>query len=96
MARTGKIDVPHVARLARLHLTEAETELFQEQLARVLGYAEKLKQADTSSVDNEIEPELFSATIREDEPRDWLTAEAALANAPRQANDLFIVPKVVE
>jgi aspartyl-tRNA(Asn)/glutamyl-tRNA(Gln) amidotransferase subunit C len=34
--------------------------------------------------------------FREDVPRDWLTAEETLSNAPRQANGLFIVPKVVE
>ncbi len=34
--------------------------------------------------------------FREDEPRDWFTAEEALSNAPRQANGLFIVTKVVE
>jgi aspartyl-tRNA(Asn)/glutamyl-tRNA(Gln) amidotransferase subunit C len=34
--------------------------------------------------------------FREDEPRDWFTVEQALSNAPRKANDLFIVPKVVE
>jgi len=34
--------------------------------------------------------------FREDAPRDWFTAEQALSNAPRKANGLFIVPKVVE
>ncbi len=96
MARTGEIDVAHVARLARLHLTEAETELFQGQLARVLDYAEQLRKADTSSVENEIESGPFSGAIREDQARDWFSAEEALRNAPRQANDLFVVPKVVE
>jgi len=96
MARRGEIDVAHVARLARLHLTDTEAELFQGQLARVLDYAEKLKEADTSSVGNEIALEPLSDAIREDQPRDWLTMPDALANAPRRANDLFIVPKVIE
>jgi aspartyl-tRNA(Asn)/glutamyl-tRNA(Gln) amidotransferase subunit C len=34
--------------------------------------------------------------FRADTARDWLTAEQALSNAPRQANGLFVVPKVVE
>ncbi len=34
--------------------------------------------------------------FRDDSPRDWFTAEQALSNAPRQANGLFVVPKVVE
>ncbi|HVF71412.1 MAG TPA: Asp-tRNA(Asn)/Glu-tRNA(Gln) amidotransferase subunit GatC [Chthoniobacterales bacterium] len=96
MAKTGEIDVAHVARLARLDLTEAEAELFQEQLGRVLEYAEKLKQPDTSDIATATEAGPLPNSVREDETRDWLTAEEALGNAPRQANDLFIVPKVVE
>jgi len=91
-----EIDVAHVARLARLNLTAEETELFQEQLARVLEYAEKLREPDTSRVDNGKGAETPFDVLREDEARPWFTADEALRNAPRQANDLFIVPKVVE
>jgi aspartyl-tRNA(Asn)/glutamyl-tRNA(Gln) amidotransferase subunit C len=38
----------------------------------------------------------ISNVFRDDAPRDWFTAEEALTNAPRQANGLFVVPKVVE
>lgn len=96
MAEPVQIDVAHVAKLARLNLTEAETKLFQAQLGRVLEYAEKLREPDTSQV----EPSAHAAPIfdvfRQDEPRAGLTAEEALSNAPRQANGLFIVTKVVE
>ena len=44
MPERGEIDVAHVARLARLNLTEEETKTFQEQLGRVLEYAEKLRE----------------------------------------------------
>jgi aspartyl-tRNA(Asn)/glutamyl-tRNA(Gln) amidotransferase subunit C len=104
-----EIDVAHVARLARLNLTAEETELFQAQLARVLEYAEKLREADgvaagvAPAEENErIAGETPAATpesenvLREDEARPWFTADEALRNAPRQANDLFVVPKVVE
>ena len=91
-----EIDVAHVARLARLNLTAEETELFQEQLGRVLEYAEKLRKPDTSQVDNGIGDETLFEVLREDEARPWFTADEALRNAPRQANDLFVVPKVVE
>ncbi len=90
-----KIDVAHVARLARLDLTTDEAALFQEQLARVLEYAEKLRAPDTSGMDSAVEGDTLDV-LREDEPRPWFTAEEALSNAPRQANDLFVVPKVVE
>ena len=96
MPDSGEIDVGHVARLARLNLTEEETKLFQEQLRRVLEYAEKLREPDTSQVETAAHAAPVFDVLREDEPRPWFTAEEALRNAPRQANDLFVVPKVVE
>jgi aspartyl-tRNA(Asn)/glutamyl-tRNA(Gln) amidotransferase subunit C len=96
MPDAREIDVAHVARLARLNLTAEEIELFQKQLERVLEYAEKLREPDTSRIDDTTDGEAIFDILREDEPRDWFTAEKALSNAPRQANDLFIVPKVVE
>jgi aspartyl-tRNA(Asn)/glutamyl-tRNA(Gln) amidotransferase subunit C len=96
MPESREIDVSHVARLARLNLTAEETELFQQQLARVLEYAEKLREPDTSGVDADDDGGTVCDVLREDEPCGWFTAEEALSNAPRQANDLFVVPKVVE
>jgi aspartyl-tRNA(Asn)/glutamyl-tRNA(Gln) amidotransferase subunit C len=94
MAKTSDLDVAYIARLARIKLTEAEAKVFQKQLDDVLQYVEKLRKAD------DVEPAAHALTIfnvfREDVPRDWFTAEQALSNAPRKANGLFIVPKVVE
>ena len=96
MAEPAQIDVAHVAKLARLNLTEEETKLFQAQLGRVLEYAEKLREPDTSHVEAAAHAVPIFNIFREDEPRGWFTAEEALSNAPRQANGLFIVTKVVE
>ena len=96
MPDRGEIDVAHVARLARLNLTEEETKLFQEQLRRVLEYAEKLSEPDTSEIETATHTAPVFDILREDEPCPWFKAEEALSNAPRQANDLFVVPKVVE
>ena len=96
MAKTSDLDVAYVARLARLNLTDAETELFQKQLGDVLKYAEKLTEVDVSHVEPAAHALPIFNVFREDAPRDWLTAEQALSNAPRQANGLFIVTKVVE
>ena len=96
MANTSDLDVAYVARLARLNLTDAETELFQKQLGDVLKYAEKLREVDVSNVDAAAHALPIFNVFREDAPRDWFTAQQALSNAPRQANGLFIVPKVVE
>jgi aspartyl-tRNA(Asn)/glutamyl-tRNA(Gln) amidotransferase subunit C len=96
MAKTSELDVAYVARLARLNLTDAETELFQKQLGDVLKYAEKLTEVDVSHVEPAAHALPIFNVFREDTPRDWFTAEQALSNAPRQANGLFIVTKVVE
>ena len=96
MSKTSDLDVAYVARLARLNLTDAETELFQKQLGDVLKYAKKLTEVDVSHVEPAAHALPIFNVFREDTPRDWFTAEQALSNAPRQANGLFIVTKVVE
>ncbi|SRR6266581_267977 len=96
MARNSDLDVAYVARLARINLTDAEAKVFQKQLDDVLKYVEKLRRADVSHVEAAAHALPIYNVFREDVPRDWLTAEETLSNAPRQANGLFIVPKVVE
>lgn len=96
MAGHSDLDVAYVARLARINLTEDETKIFQKQLDDVLKYAEKLRQLDVTGIDAAAHAFPVFNVFRQDAPRDWFTAEQALSNAPRQANGLFIVPKVVE
>lgn len=92
----GELDVAYVAQLARLRLTAEETELFQKQLGDVLKYAEKLKEVKVEGVEAAAHAVPIFNVFRSDEPCDWFTAAEALSNAPRQANNLFIVTKVVE
>ena len=67
-----------------------------DYLDDVLKYVEKLRQVDVTGVDAATDgPSVFNV-FRADAPRDWFTAKEALSNAPRQANGLFVVPKVVE
>jgi len=96
MPESSDLDVAYVARLARLNLTDAETELFQKQLGDVLKYADKLRQVDVSTVEAAAHAVPIFDVFRKDEPRDWFTAEEALSNAPCQENGLFIVTKVME
>jgi len=94
MAGSSDLDVAYIARLARINLTDDEAKIFQKQLDAVLNYAEKLRQVDVSGVDASAHASFN--VFREDAPRDWFTAEQALSNSPRQANGLFVVPKVVD
>jgi aspartyl-tRNA(Asn)/glutamyl-tRNA(Gln) amidotransferase subunit C len=96
MADKPDLDVAYVAKLARLNLSAEETHLFQKQLGDVLKYAEKLKEIDVTGVEAAAHAVPIFNVFREDKPCDWFTAEEALSNAPRKANNLFIVPKVVE
>ena len=96
MPGAADLDVAYVARLARINLSEQEAKTFQKQLGDVLKYVAKLRQADVRHVEAAAHALAIFNVFREDEPRDWFTAEQALGNAPRKANDLFIVPKVVE
>ncbi len=89
-------DVRYTAKLARLNLSEEEIATFQSQLSQVLAYVEKLGKVDVSKVDPTAHTSPVFNVFREDKSRDWFTAEEALANAPRQANHLFVVTKVIE
>ena len=96
MAETPELDVAYVAKLARLNLTDDETRLFQTQLGNVLEYVNKLREVDVTGVESTAHAIPVFNVFREDEPRGWFTAEEALSNAPRQANGLFVLTKVVE
>ena len=92
----SELDVAYVAQLARLRLTADETKLFQKQLGDVLKYAEKLKEVNVEGVEAAAHAVPMFNVFREDNARDWFTPTEALSNAPRKANNLFIVTKVVE
>jgi aspartyl-tRNA(Asn)/glutamyl-tRNA(Gln) amidotransferase subunit C len=96
MAGAADLDVAYVARLARINLSQEEANTFQKQLGDVLSYVEKLSQADVSHVEAAAHALPIFNVFRDDASRNWFTAEQALSNAPRKANGLFIVPKVVE
>jgi aspartyl-tRNA(Asn)/glutamyl-tRNA(Gln) amidotransferase subunit C len=92
----GELDVGYVAKLARLNPSEEEARLFREQLGEVLAYADKLREVDVRGVEATAHAVPIFNVFREDQPREWFTKEEALGNAPRQANGLFVVTKVVE
>jgi aspartyl-tRNA(Asn)/glutamyl-tRNA(Gln) amidotransferase subunit C len=85
-------DVLHVARLARLELTEAEVERFQEQLSAILDAVSKVQELDLADVPPTSHPHELVNVWREDEPRPSLSLEDALANAPDRDDGFFRVP----
>ena len=90
------LDIQSVARLARLELTPEEAEQYGRELGRVLDFVEALKRVDVEGVEPTAHTADLTNVLRADEPRPGLNARAALANAPRAANGLFLVPKVLD
>jgi aspartyl-tRNA(Asn)/glutamyl-tRNA(Gln) amidotransferase subunit C len=90
------IDVKYVAHLARLSLSSEEEQKIGAQLGSILGYIEKLKEVDVSGVEPTAHAFPLVNVTRADEVRPSMSQEAALGNAPAQANGLFIVPKIIE
>ncbi|OYD06941.1 Asp-tRNA(Asn)/Glu-tRNA(Gln) amidotransferase subunit GatC [Paludifilum halophilum] len=88
--------VEHVARLARLDLTEEEARLYTEQLNDILGFAEKLNELDTKDIEPTSHVRPMANALREDEARPSLSREQALANAPESRDGMFEVPAVFE
>ncbi len=83
----------HVARLARLELTDDEVAKFQEQLSDILEAVSKVSELDLSDVPPTAHPLEIANAWAEDEPRPCLELdEDAFANAPDREDDHFRVP----
>ena len=90
-----KDEVLYVADLARLDLDEASIDMFAEQIAEILGYVDMLKAVDTEGVQPTSHAIFLTNAFREDENKEHLERDRALANAPEKEEGSFIVPKVV-
>ena len=89
-------DIKYVANLARIALTPDEDAKLGAQLGDILGYIKQLEELDVTDVEPMAHAVPLANVLRADEVRPSIPQEAALANAPKQANGLFIVPKIVE
>jgi len=92
----SKEQVEHVARLARLEVSEDEKAMFARQLSGILTYMDQLKELETKGVEPTATVLPTENVFREDEVKPSLTQERALANAPDQAEGFFRVPKILE
>ena len=93
-----RAQVRHVARLARLALSPDEEERFAAQLDHVLGYIERLSAVSVEGV----EPLSFAGDertglpLRDDAPRQGLSREKVLEQAPQHDAESFGVPRIIE
>ena len=85
-------EVLHVARLARLELTDEEIDRFTDQLSAILEAVAKVSELDLSGVEPTAHPLDLVNVWAEDEPRPSLSVDEALANAPDRHDGFFKVP----
>jgi aspartyl-tRNA(Asn)/glutamyl-tRNA(Gln) amidotransferase subunit C len=92
----SKIDVAYVAHLARLYLDDSERETFQGQLEQIVDYVKQIDELDVGDVEPTSHAVTVTNVLREDKPRPGIDRDHVLSNAPQEADDQFIVPKIVE
>jgi aspartyl-tRNA(Asn)/glutamyl-tRNA(Gln) amidotransferase subunit C len=88
--------VLHVARLARLALSDAEVDRLREQLSGILDYMKQLDRLDTRNVVPTSHAVEMGTPFREDVVRPFGDREALLKNAPDRQGDFFRVPRIIE
>jgi aspartyl-tRNA(Asn)/glutamyl-tRNA(Gln) amidotransferase subunit C len=95
MAGISREDVVHVARLARLDVTDDEVDRFTEQLAAVLEHAADVAALDTTGVPPTAHPLSLANVLRDDVPGPSLDREEVLAMAPAAEDGRFRVPRIL-
>jgi aspartyl-tRNA(Asn)/glutamyl-tRNA(Gln) amidotransferase subunit C len=85
-------EVLHVARLARLELSDDEVARFQEQLSAILDAVSKVSELDLADVPPTSHPLEIANAWDEDVPRDCLSLDDVFANAPDRDDDYFRSP----
>jgi aspartyl-tRNA(Asn)/glutamyl-tRNA(Gln) amidotransferase subunit C len=88
-------DVSHVARLARLELTDEELERFTEQLGAVLEHARDVEALNTSGVSPTAHPLPLLNVLRDDVVTPCLDRDEVLAQAPAVEDGRFRVPRIL-
>ena len=88
--------VRHIAKLARLGMSDAEIEALVPELNNILGWVEQLGEVDTDGVEPLTAVIEQKLRLRDDAVTDGDIRDAVLANAPEAQHGFFAVPKVIE
>ena len=94
--KLSREEVLHIARLARLGLTDAEIDRLREQLSNILENFEVLQQVDTTNVPPTAQSIALQNVVSGDEVTESLPQSQVLANAPRKEGNFFRVRAVLE
>jgi len=90
------IDIAHVARLARLALSEDDAQIYHDQLGDILDHAAKVQALDTDGVEPTAHPLPLTNAFRDDRARPGLDIEAVMQSAPDRHERYFRVPPALE
>ena len=90
------IDIAHVAKLARLALTEEESARFSAQFGRLFEFIAELQALDVSAVHPTAQVIPLTNVLREDVVTPCLTHDEAVANAPATDGPYFKMPRILE
>lgn len=96
MSRISIDQVKHVANLARLAITEEDTEKFAKQLDAMISFAEQLNEVDTDGVEPTSHVLHMKNVMREDIPQEGLPQSDVLKNAPDHQDGQIKVPSIME
>jgi aspartyl-tRNA(Asn)/glutamyl-tRNA(Gln) amidotransferase subunit C len=88
--------VRRIARLARIHVEDAEAEQLAGELNGILGWIEQLNEVDVEGIDPLTGAAQMAMRLRADEVTDGGIPDLVLGNAPDRAGTFYAVPKVVE
>ena len=88
--------INHLADLARLEFSDEEKTGLKQDLEKMIGFVEKLKEVDTTGIEPLMHITDAVNILREDVAEKTITKQKALLNAPQTDGNFFIVPKVIK
>lgn len=88
--------IDRLAHLSRLTFSDEEKTELKQDLEKMIGFVEKLKEVDTTGAEPLLHISEAVNVLREDEIKQTITKQEALINAPRTDGNYFIVPKVIK
>ena len=89
-------DVERVAKLARIEISESEKESLKNQLSKIIGYIDKLKEVNTEGIEPLRGLHAKRNVFREDKASSSSSKEDILKNSPLRKGNYFKIPKVLE
>ncbi len=98
MVKLTKGEVSHIAKLAKLLISDDETKKFQKELVDVISYIDELSMVDTKSLTGSSRATNLINVLRSDEvsPARYISPDESLKEAPKSHNNFFAVALIIK